>query len=230
MRRLVQRPFRGALSLNAMLLLLLLATTITVDASKRRKTENPQAPILSSPPQNQYIHSSPALIPRSHNFTLRHIFHHGTYQYPHLHKRLDVREYDELWTEGDEQSAVAGRRSFQAVSRAEPIQRLSDRSIQTVEDLVNKRQSQGDTLRPRCIKLDHRCSTRSKHHRQRYRHLPCQHSRGRVRKSARRGRLDRCQSGREPKLQPLRRFWMGRRWLTWTYLRRPGQLHHCHRP
>ena len=143
MRQLVHRPSKGSLSLNAMLLLLLLATTITVDASKRRKTDSSQAPILSSPPQEPQVHIAPALAPRSHNFTLRHIFHHGTYQYPHLHKRLDVGEREEIWTEGDEQSTLAGRHSFQAVSRAEPIQRLRDRSIQAVEDLVNKRQSQG---------------------------------------------------------------------------------------
>ena len=141
MRKSTLFPSLGLLPISV--LLLLLATLITADASKRRRIKNQQLPIISSPLSTFQSPSNPPIRAKSHNFTLRHIFHHGTYQHPEVHKRLDVRSEDVLWTVDDERSELAGPLSFQAASRAEPIQRLTDRRMQSVEDLINSAQRKG---------------------------------------------------------------------------------------
>ena len=135
MRKFALCPPLGLLSFS--ILLLLLATSATVDASKRRRIERQQFPFtFSLLPSSRDPQHSPVQA-KSHNFTLRHIFHHGTYLYPEVHKRLDVKPKDIFWTVEDEKSELAGPPTFQAASRAEPIQRLTDRRIQSVEDLIN---------------------------------------------------------------------------------------------
>ena len=129
---------------SATILFLLLATSTTIDASKRRRPAHEQLPLIPLPafrPLHDPQTSAPQA--RSHQFTLRHIFHHGTYQYPKLHARLDVKPDDELWAVDEEKSELAGPPSFRAISRTEPIQRLTDRRIQYVEGLINTARGKG---------------------------------------------------------------------------------------
>ncbi len=97
-----------------------------------------QVPIIPLPPS---IPSNPetSLSPSSaqHDFTLRHIFHHGTYLHPKLHRRVDVRPEDSVWMFDDGPTDKDPQRSFHVRSRAETIQRLSDRSFEVVDALMS---------------------------------------------------------------------------------------------
>ena len=97
-----------------------------------------QVPIIplppSSPPELELpTPSSPA----QHDFTLRHIFHHGTYLHPKLHRRLDVQPDDDVWILDDGSTDKNPQRSFHIRSRGEPIQRLSDRRYEVVDALMS---------------------------------------------------------------------------------------------
>ncbi|KAK5056080.1 hypothetical protein LTR84_012631 [Exophiala bonariae] len=67
--------------------------------------------------------------PNSHDFTLRHIFHRGTYQDPHLHKRLDLRPNKPLLvaSEDDSETFLQQPPHFSARSASHQIERLVDR-------------------------------------------------------------------------------------------------------
>ena len=112
----------------------------------------------SSPWPNQIqvpLFPAPSL-PKSHEFTLRHIFHHGTHSYPKLHKRLDVGPNDELWVMTEEQDERSKPSSFRARSRQTKIQRLSDRRIAVVNSLISTARLSGlaATLAPSSWRLD----------------------------------------------------------------------------
>lgn len=114
-------------------------TTTTVRASWVKGWHDGlnQVPMVSipalSPSEPQEALSQPG---RDHDFTLRHIFHHGVYEYPNLHKRLDIKPEDVIWAsaEGEEGRSRAG--PLHARSRHVPIQRLSDRRLPVVQDLI----------------------------------------------------------------------------------------------
>ena len=74
--------------------------------------------------------------------TLRHVFHHGTYQDPGLHKRLDIRPNMNIWAYG-EQLVPQPLPSFNVRSTPLHIQRLSDRRIPVIEGLLAAAQEQG---------------------------------------------------------------------------------------
>jgi lipase ATG15 len=83
----------------------------------------------------------PALPPSTHNtdkeFTLRHIFHHGTYKYPELHRRIDVPEQAAVWTVGDEDSDHEPVTRLRVKSEVMHIQRLVDRSKDTISGILD---------------------------------------------------------------------------------------------
>ncbi|KAL8953934.1 MAG: hypothetical protein Q9222_000221 [Ikaeria aurantiellina] len=124
------------------LLLSFLATTtpLTATASWAERWQDGinQIPMVSGPAtapstlQGSLAQSSP-----DHDFTLKHIFHHGVYEYPNVHKRLDIRAKDVVWTaaEGDPDRTEA--RSLHARSRPIPVQRLSDRRLPVLQDLIS---------------------------------------------------------------------------------------------
>ena len=67
--------------------------------------------------------------------TLRHIFHHGTYRDPGLHKRFDVYPDSSIWTASTATPAEqAPIRHLSARSHAMTIQRLADRRVSTIND------------------------------------------------------------------------------------------------
>ncbi|KAI4163879.1 MAG: hypothetical protein LQ342_002376 [Letrouitia transgressa] len=110
----------------------------------------PLPPLNPSDPVQQPVPSS-----KEHHFTLRHIFHHGVYEYPKLHKRLDVEPNNPL------RSAVEGQHGeedgpFRARSQAVPIQRLSDRRMLVVQNLINTARLSGlpPDLSPSAWSLD----------------------------------------------------------------------------
>ncbi|KAF2790654.1 autophagy related lipase Atg15 [Melanomma pulvis-pyrius CBS 109.77] len=71
-------------------------------------------------------------------FSLRHIFHHGTYRYPNLHRRLDVPEEAPVWMAEDEHAADRERvPPLRAKSESMNIQRLADRSRETIDGMLD---------------------------------------------------------------------------------------------
>jgi lipase ATG15 len=90
-----------------------------------------EAPILLPPPTSPQPHST------QKDFSLRHIFHHGTYKYPQLHRRLDVPENAAIWAASDlhstEREPVPRLR---VRSEAISIQRLADRSKDAIEGIL----------------------------------------------------------------------------------------------
>jgi lipase ATG15 len=88
-------------------------------------------PILPPPPSPPSPHST------EKDFTLRHVFHHGTYKYPQLHRRLDVPEHAAVWSTEDEHAA--DRQPVPRLrARAETmsIQRLADRSREAIDGML----------------------------------------------------------------------------------------------
>ena len=101
-----------------------------------------QIPFISSPsPYRPQMPSSPPQ--RDHEFTLRHIFHHGTHEYPNVHVRMDVEPDDKVWVKSAENGNTEILGSLHAKSRSEPIERLSDRSVATVQTLYHSARMRG---------------------------------------------------------------------------------------
>ncbi|KAL9030978.1 MAG: hypothetical protein Q9196_000947 [Gyalolechia fulgens] len=96
-----------------------------------------QVPIVSipAPPPSAQEHA----LNRDHEFTLRHIFHHGVYEHPNLHKRLDIRPEAPVWTfaEGEGEGVRVLAEPLHARSRAVSIQRLSDRRLPVLHHLMS---------------------------------------------------------------------------------------------
>ncbi|KAI4206837.1 MAG: hypothetical protein LQ346_000899 [Caloplaca aetnensis] len=97
-----------------------------------------QVPMISIPtPPQPGPPDTQSQTSRDHDFTLRHIFHHGVYDYPKLHKRLDIKPGAEVWisSEGEDERVRAA--PLHARSRPISIQRLSDRRLPIVQDLIS---------------------------------------------------------------------------------------------
>ncbi|KAH4806463.1 hypothetical protein HBH61_146230 [Parastagonospora nodorum] len=116
-----RRPFcTSASRVTASLLLSFLAVSSAAEL-----------PILPAPPISPQPHS------REKDFSLRHIFHHGTYKYPELHRRLDVPENAAVWAaehlHSEHREPVPRLRV-----KAEPmsIQRLADRSKEAIDGIL----------------------------------------------------------------------------------------------
>lgn len=88
---------------------------------------------LSDPPDNRLTIDQ----------TLRHIFHHGTYENPKLHKRLDIRQDMEIWTQGDDEEDRQPAPILHVRSRSQHIQRLVDRRLSVVESLLTAARQRG---------------------------------------------------------------------------------------
>ncbi|KAL6702648.1 putative lipase atg15 [Coniothyrium glycines] len=89
-----------------------------------------QVPILPPPP--------PIAHGAEKDLSLRHIFHHGTYKYPQLHRRLDVPGHAQVWMHGEEHAAerqLVPR--LRVVSEPMSIQRLADRSRDTIDGILD---------------------------------------------------------------------------------------------
>ncbi|OJD20225.1 hypothetical protein ACJ73_08442 [Blastomyces percursus] len=89
--------------------------------------------------QNPFIQpqvplSGPQPVDTDYEFSLRHIFHHGTYRYPLLHKRLDIKPDAELWVASEDGQGREPAPRLRASSRSVNIQRLTDRRVSVIED------------------------------------------------------------------------------------------------
>lgn len=126
MRR--RSPCTSASRVTATLLLSFLAVT----------SATTEAPILPPPPTAPQPHST------EKDFSLRHVFHHGTYKYPQLHRRLDVPENAAVWAADElhstEREPVPRLR---VKSEAMSIQRLADRSKEAISGILEWGRTKG---------------------------------------------------------------------------------------
>ncbi|KAF1837073.1 autophagy related lipase Atg15 [Decorospora gaudefroyi] len=101
-------------------------------ASAGRAADTPDIPVLPPPPLPPSAHTT------EKDFSLRHIFHHGTHKYPALHRRIDVPEQAAVWMAGDEHSADREPvPRLRVKAEAMRIQRLADRSKHTINAILD---------------------------------------------------------------------------------------------
>ncbi|KAL2217962.1 putative autophagy related lipase Atg15 [Thermoascus aurantiacus ATCC 26904] len=85
-----------------------------------------------------------------HEFSLRHIFHRGTYEHPDLHRRLDIKPGTQLVVvseDGRETEPVKGPLpSLVALSNPLTIQRLADRRLSVIEGYLSAARSTGSPV------------------------------------------------------------------------------------
>ncbi|KAF2761372.1 alpha/beta-hydrolase [Pseudovirgaria hyperparasitica] len=111
---------------------LLLSFLVLSPVSKaERSHQDVQLPVIEPqiplPPQST-----------DHDFTLRHIFHHGTYQHPGLHRRLDIPPEASLLVTYDDDTTKHYTAPKSLKARAAPlkIQRLADRTRSTIDSML----------------------------------------------------------------------------------------------
>ena len=124
------------LSVTARLLLSFLAISSPVQCATPAPLDfpNPPLPLVPDVPTQD----------GHHNFFLRHIFHHGTYDNPNLHKRHDISPESSLWSAADEESApYSGLQPVSARSHSSQIHRLTDRRPSSVEAYLSRARDSG---------------------------------------------------------------------------------------
>ncbi|KAL5114460.1 putative lipase atg15 [Pleosporales sp. CAS-2024a] len=93
-----------------------------------------ELPMLPAPPM---VVPPPHATHNCKEFSLRHIFHHGTYQHPQLHRRLDVPAHAAVWA-AEDGHATDGAPAPPLRVKTEPvsIQRLADRSRAAIDGML----------------------------------------------------------------------------------------------
>ncbi|RYP04747.1 hypothetical protein DL765_010083 [Monosporascus sp. GIB2] len=142
----VSRPRRpicdSAGKVTAQLLLSFLAVYASPSVADIVPVRGSEAVLAGSPILSPLIPEPPE--PAEHTFTLRHIFHHGTYEHPELHRRKDITEPEaEVWLAGDDGFAAERIRSLKAKSQSRRIERLVDRRPSVVDPMVAEARQRG---------------------------------------------------------------------------------------
>ena len=101
-----------------------------------------ELPILLPPPT-----SPPPPAHAAKEFSLKHIFHHGTYKHPELHRRLDVSEDAAVWMVEDDSTERHPLPPLRARSEPVAIQRLKDRSKHTIDGILEWGRNTGKPVR-----------------------------------------------------------------------------------
>lgn len=95
-----------------------------------------QIPLIYLPsPLRKELSDTSHLPDRDHEFSLRHIIQHGTYDYPDVHVRMDVRQEDEVQVLGDDGKEVPASTPMRIRSKGTVIQRLADRRVERMQAL-----------------------------------------------------------------------------------------------
>ncbi|KAF3800274.1 putative lipase atg15 [Colletotrichum gloeosporioides] len=129
---------------TAQLLLSFLAVSPTLtyagEAPQQEQAVLPPGPLL--PPTTQQPLSD------EHLFTLRHVFHHGTYRHPDLHRRRDVRSHandaeSQVWLAAEDGFERERVTPLKARSSPLKIERLVDRRPSVVDPMVTEARQRG---------------------------------------------------------------------------------------
>ncbi|KAF2457983.1 Alpha/Beta hydrolase protein [Lineolata rhizophorae] len=109
--------------------------------------DDAQLPVLPPLEPGQPGGSPPPAQAAELDFKLRHIFHHGTYKYPELHRRLDIPDDARLTVqmEGDSGPSPAPEHLY-ARSRPLRIQRLVDRRRSTIDEILEQGRMRGKAV------------------------------------------------------------------------------------
>ncbi|KAK3077733.1 hypothetical protein LTS18_009460 [Coniosporium uncinatum] len=100
-------------------------------------------------PEDGTFLGSPKPLPlKEHNFKLKHVFHHGTYQYPEMHRRLDVPESVSLSVIEDEDlpHIHSAAPELRIRSQSMKIERLADRSPARINALLDSGRMMGQAV------------------------------------------------------------------------------------
>ena len=122
------------------------------DSWSEASQQEPLLPYL--PPPQESNTGEGNILPAEHDFTLRHVFHHGARLYPNLHRRLDVDLGRGVRMLDEEREDIPA--NLRARSNAISIQRLSDRRPEAVESLLSAARLDGrpPTLPPAAWRTD----------------------------------------------------------------------------
>ncbi|OXV06343.1 hypothetical protein Egran_05888 [Elaphomyces granulatus] len=142
----LQRSFGRGLSLIKAILVVLLAVLAGSPALTRALNPQhfqPELPIV--PPR--IPHADPASTSGRHHFSLRYIFHRGTYKNPRLHKKLTIRPETRLWVISEDtglpEPISEPATPLVALSNPVTIQRLVDRRLSVIENHLSLARSTG---------------------------------------------------------------------------------------
>ncbi|KAK8192500.1 putative lipase atg15 [Zalaria obscura] len=110
----------------------------------------PPGPVVEAPDA-----AAAPILPREHEFTLRHIYHHGSHDYPGLHRKIDIHPHSTIF-ELTEDGTIPAQTSFKARSRSMTIQRMADRRRETVDKLLEAGRLRGEaaSLPPSAWSMD----------------------------------------------------------------------------
>ncbi|KAK3322447.1 Alpha/Beta hydrolase protein [Apodospora peruviana] len=82
--------------------------------------------------------------PAEHTFTLRHIYHHGTYRHPGLHRKQDIPRSDaDVWLAAEDDFEKERIPPLTARSNPMQIQRLVDRRPSMVDPMIAQARQRG---------------------------------------------------------------------------------------
>ncbi|ESZ96041.1 hypothetical protein SBOR_3518 [Sclerotinia borealis F-4128] len=144
---------------TAQLLLSFLALSTPISAFD--STHHQQQPII--PILSPFIPESDTRqdLAGHHIFSLRHVFHHGTYDHPQLHKQLDIlnsKSKSTVWLESEDGKGPLQEVTRPLVMKKSPvkIERLKDRRPSVVDPMVAASRESGDiwTLSPSAWTVD----------------------------------------------------------------------------
>lgn len=97
--------------------------------------------------------TQPPVAPNTHAFSLRHIYHRGTYQDPYLHKKLDIQPHHAFLTSyEDETPQQVPPPLLTARSNSIQIDRLMDRRYESIEEHLQYASLTGE---PRVLDTSH---------------------------------------------------------------------------
>lgn len=97
-----------------------------------------QMPLARIPTPSSYqSQPSPPLSSQEHDFTLRHIFDHGLYEFQNRHRRMDIGPEDAVWIAGNGENVRSVLEPLHARSTRTPIERLSDRKVSTMQSMYH---------------------------------------------------------------------------------------------
>ena len=120
-----------------------------VDAARPRAQRERANPYLVSPPGRLPDDNvrKPVEDLGERNFTLRHIYHHGSHDYPNLHRYLDIHEGAQLLIRDEEgKSSQLGAERLRARVSSHTVQRMSDRSKAATDRLFDYAAIHGEAM------------------------------------------------------------------------------------
>lgn len=133
-------------SVQNLLLHLLALAPFAIEPSAARRDRQDQNVLLPGPVIDSPGPVSNTVPPRHHEFTLRHIFHKGSHQYPLLHRKIDIHSNTQLLQTTEDGIPLDLSGPIRVQSRGTTIQRMADRSRKTVDGLLEAGRMRGEAV------------------------------------------------------------------------------------